>query len=78
MGGPGLPSTKEMGPVAKAPERLCSLEEVGEVSQSTHCGHHRVNPNGMFVCIQRSNKMLYLWDFGQHNTTITVNLENHF
>lgn len=59
-------------------QRDSSEEETDGVSRSIYHGHHRVNLDCMFVGIQRSNKMLYLREFGQHNTIMILNLENNY
>lgn len=59
-------------------QRDSSEEGTNGVPQSIYHGHHRVNHDCMFVGIQRSNKMLCLCEFVQHNTIMTLNLENYF
>lgn len=59
-------------------QRDSSEEGTNGVPQSIYHGHHRVNHDCMFVGIQRSNKMLCLREFVQHNTIMTLNLENYF
>lgn len=51
-------------------------EDWGDVP--IHGGHHGASPDWLLVGLQRRDKMLYLRECGQHNSMLTVNLEDYF